>query len=101
MSVTGRDASFGEAALPRRPTTPSTISTPPVASSAGPPTLVVEDNSRYLPGESATAAKKLHRPRQGRRPRRGECASSRTLEAAPVAQAAGVPLVTPASTNPA
>jgi len=30
----------------------------------------------------------------------GECASSRTLEAAPLAQNAGVPLVTPASTNP-
>jgi len=30
----------------------------------------------------------------------GECASSRTLEAAPIAQAAGVPLISPASTNP-
>src|SRR5690606_1588231 len=31
----------------------------------------------------------------------GEVASSRSLEAAPIAQRAGVPMVTPASTNPA
>ncbi len=60
--------------------------------------LVVEDN-RSLPGESATAAKKLI-SRDHVVALIGECSSARTLEAAPVAQAAGVPLVTPASTSP-
>jgi len=97
MSLTGRDASFGEAALRG-----ARLAVADLNASGGilgrPVELVVEDN-RSLPGESATAAKKLL-GRDKVVALVGECASSRTLEAAPLAQAAGVPLVTPASTNP-
>jgi branched-chain amino acid transport system substrate-binding protein len=97
MSVTGRDASFGEAALRG-----ARLAIDDLNAAGGilgrPAQLVVEDN-RSLPGESATAVKKLI-GRDHVVALVGECASSRTLEAAPVAQAAGVPLVTPASTNP-
>ncbi len=97
MSITGRDASFGEAALRG-----ARLAVDDLNAAGGilgrPVELVVEDN-RSLPGESATAAKKLI-TRNKVVALIGECASSRTLEAAPVAQAAGLPLVTPASTNP-
>lgn len=97
MSLTGRDASFGEAALRG-----ARLAIDDLNAGGGilgrPAELVVEDN-RSLPGESATAAKKLL-GRDKVVALVGECASSRTLEAAPLAQAAGVPLVTPASTNP-
>ena len=97
MSITGRDASFGEAALRG-----ARLAVDDLNAAGGilgrPVELVVEDN-RSLPGESATAAKKLI-TRNKVVALIGECASSRTLEAAPVAQAAGIPLVTPASTNP-
>ena len=97
MSVTGRDASFGEAALRG-----AKLAIDDLNAAGGilgrPAQLVVEDN-RSLSGESATAVKKLI-GRDRVVALVGECASSRTLEAAPIAQAAGVPLVTPASTNP-
>ena len=59
--------------------------------------LVTEDN-RSLAGESATAVKKLI-SRDRVVALVGECSSARSLEAAPVAQAAGIPMLTPASTN--
>ena len=59
--------------------------------------LVVEDN-RSLGGESATAVKKLI-SRDRVVALVGECSSARSLEAAPVAQASGIPMITPASTN--
>ena len=97
MSITGRDASFGEAALRG-----ARLAIDDLNAAGGilgrPVELVVEDN-RSLPGESATAAKKLI-SRDKVIALIGECASSRTLEAAPVAQQAGVPLITPASTSP-
>jgi branched-chain amino acid transport system substrate-binding protein len=97
MSITGRDASFGEASLRG-----ARLAVDELNAAGGvlgrPLELVVEDN-RSQAGESATAAKKLI-ARDRVAALIGECASSRTLEAAPVAQAAGVPLITPASTSP-
>ncbi len=97
MSITGRDASFGEAALRG-----ARLAVDDLNATGGilgrPVELVVEDN-RSVSGESATAAKKLL-SRDKVVALIGECASARTLEAAPIAQAAGIPLVTPASTNP-
>jgi branched-chain amino acid transport system substrate-binding protein len=97
MSMTGRDASFGEASL-----NGARLAVDELNAAGGvlgrPVELVVEDN-RSLAGESATAAKKLI-SRDGVVALIGECSSARTLEAASVAQAAGVPLVTPASTSP-
>ena len=60
--------------------------------------LVVEDN-QTKPGESATIAKKLI-SRDHVVALLGEVASSRSLEAAPIAQAAKIPMIAPASTNP-
>jgi branched-chain amino acid transport system substrate-binding protein len=97
MSMTGRDASFGEASLNGARLAVDTLN------SAGgvlgrPIELVVEDD-RSLAGESATAAKRLI-SRDRVVALVGECSSARTLEAAPIAQASGIPLVTPASTSP-
>ena len=97
MSMTGRDASFGEASL-----NGARLAVDELNAAGGvlqrPLVLVVEDN-RSLPGESATAVKKLI-SRDNVVALIGECSSARTLEAAAIAQASGVPLVTPASTSP-
>ena len=86
MSITGRDASFGEASLRG-----ARLGVEQVNAAGGVLgrrlELVVEDN-RSLAGESATAAKKLI-TRDRVVALIGECSSARTLEAAPVAQAAG------------
>jgi len=60
--------------------------------------LVYEDN-QSKPGESATAAKKLL-SRDKVIALIGEVASGRTLEVAPIAQAARIPMIAPAATNP-
>jgi branched-chain amino acid transport system substrate-binding protein len=60
--------------------------------------LIFEDN-QSKPGESATAAKKLI-SRDKVVALIGEVSSGRSLEAAPVAQAAHVPMIAPAATNP-
>jgi branched-chain amino acid transport system substrate-binding protein len=97
MSMTGRDASFGEASLEG-----ARLAVDRLNAAGGvlgrPIELVVEDD-RSLAGEAATAVKKLI-SRDKVVALIGECSSARTLEAAPVAQAAGIPLVSPASTNP-
>jgi branched-chain amino acid transport system substrate-binding protein len=59
--------------------------------------LVTEDNQSKA-GESATAARKLL-SRDKVVALLGEVASSRSLEIAPVAQAAKIPMISPASTN--
>ncbi len=60
--------------------------------------VVVEDD-QGKPEEAATVVQKLIN-QDGVIAVIGEVASSRTLAAAPICQAAGVPLITPASTNP-
>lgn len=60
--------------------------------------FVYEDN-RSTPGESATVAKKLI-TRDQVVALLGEVASGRSLEAAPIAQANRVPMISPSSTNP-
>ncbi|MET0291871.1 MAG: ABC transporter substrate-binding protein [Steroidobacteraceae bacterium] len=60
--------------------------------------FIAEDN-RSQPGESATIAKKLI-TRDKVVAILGEVASGRSLEAAPIAQASGVPMISPSSTNP-
>jgi branched-chain amino acid transport system substrate-binding protein len=97
MSMTGRDSSFGEASLRG-----ARLAVDELNAAGGvlgrPVELLVEDN-RSQPSESATAVKKLI-SRDHVVALIGECSSGRTLEAAPVAQAAGIPLITPASTSP-
>jgi branched-chain amino acid transport system substrate-binding protein len=60
--------------------------------------LVYEDN-QTKPGQSATAAKKLI-SRDKVVALIGEVSSGRSLEAAPIAQAAKIPMIAPAATNP-
>jgi branched-chain amino acid transport system substrate-binding protein len=60
--------------------------------------FIYEDN-RSTPGESATIAKKLI-TRDKVVAILGEVASGRSLEAAPIAQSSGVPMISPSSTNP-
>jgi branched-chain amino acid transport system substrate-binding protein len=60
--------------------------------------FIYEDN-RSTPGESATIAKKLI-TRDKVVALLGEVASGRSLEAAPIAQANKVPMISPSSTNP-
>jgi branched-chain amino acid transport system substrate-binding protein len=60
--------------------------------------LITEDN-RSTPGESATIAKKVI-TRDKVVALLGEVASGRSLEAAPIAQANQVPMISPSSTNP-
>ncbi len=60
--------------------------------------LLTEDNQSKA-GESATAARKLV-SRDKVVALLGEVASSRSLEIAPIAQTAKIPMVSPASTNP-
>src|SRR4051794_29240485 len=97
MSITGRDASFGEVSL-----NGARLAVDELNAAGGvlgrPVELVVEDN-RSVAGESATAAKKLI-ARDRVAGRIGGGLAGPPLEAAPVAQAAGIPLITPAATNP-
>ena len=60
--------------------------------------LAYEDN-QTKPGESATVAKKLI-SRDKVVALIGEVSSGRSLEAAPIAQAAHIPMIAPAATNP-
>lgn len=60
--------------------------------------LLSEDN-QTRPGESATVAKKLI-TRDKVVALLGEVSSGRSLEAAPIAQAAKIPMIAPAATNP-
>ncbi len=61
--------------------------------------LIAEDN-QTKPGESATAAKKLL-SRDKVIALLGEVTSSRSLEVAPIAQGAKIPMISPGATNPA
>jgi branched-chain amino acid transport system substrate-binding protein len=65
----------------------------------GRPLLLVTEDTQSKPGETATVVKKLI-SRDKVVALLGEVASSRSLEAAPIAQAAKVPMISPASTNP-
>lgn len=60
--------------------------------------LVTEDN-QTVPGQSATAAKKLI-SRDKVIALIGEVSSGRSLEAAPIAQGSRIPMIAPAATNP-
>jgi branched-chain amino acid transport system substrate-binding protein len=65
----------------------------------GRPIEVVSEDDRSITEEARTAAQKLIQ-RDGVVALIGEVASSRSLAAAPEAQRAGIPMISPASTNP-
>jgi branched-chain amino acid transport system substrate-binding protein len=96
-SLTGKEASFGQSAHK------GIVMAVEDANAAGGVLgrqfeLLTEDNET-LPGQSATAAKKLI-SRDKVIALIGEVSSGRSLEAAPVAQASRVPMIAPAATNP-
>ncbi len=96
-SLTGKEASFGQSAHM------GIVMAVEEANAAGGVLgrkleLVTEDN-QTMPGQSATAAKKLI-SRDKVVALIGEVSSGRSLEAAPIAQASRIPMIAPAATNP-
>jgi branched-chain amino acid transport system substrate-binding protein len=97
-SLTGKEAAFGQSSHK------GTLLAIEEANAAGGVLgkqlqLVTEDNQSKA-GESATIVKKLI-SRDKVVAILGEVASSRSIEAAPIAQSAKIPQISPASTNPA
>ena len=96
-SLTGKEASFGQQSHKGL-----TLAIEELNASGGvlgkKLELITEDN-QTKPGESATAVKKLI-SRDKVVALIGEVASGRSLEAAPIAQAAKIPMIAPAATNP-
>jgi branched-chain amino acid transport system substrate-binding protein len=96
-SLTGKEAAFGQSSHK------GTLLAIEELNAAGgvlnrPLALLTEDNQSKQ-GESATIAKKLI-SRDRVVALLGEVASMRSLEAAPICQAAKIPMITPSSTNP-
>lgn len=96
-SLSGREAHFGQATHKG-----ITLAVEELNAAGGvlsrPLVLVTEDN-RTVPGESATIARRLV-AREKVVALLGEVSSSRSLEAAPIAQAARVPMIASVATNP-
>src|ERR1019366_6405879 len=96
-SLTGKEASFGQSSHKG-----ITMAVEEINAAGGVLgrriELITEDN-QSVPGQSATAAKKLI-ARDKVVALLGEVSSGRSLEAAPVAQGARIPMIAPASTNP-
>ena len=96
-SLTGKEAAFGQSSHQ------GTLLAIEQLNAAGgvlgrPLALLTEDNQSKA-GESATVARKLL-SREKVVALLGEVASSRSLEIAPIAQRAKIPMISPASTNP-
>ena len=96
-SITGKEASLGQSS--HNGTMMAIDDLNAAGGVLGRPLLLLTEDTQSKPGESATAAKKLI-SRDKVVALLGEVASSRSLEAAPVAQLAKVPMISPASTNP-
>ena len=96
-SLTGKEASLGQSSS--NGTMMAIDDLNAAGGVLGRPLLLITEDTQSKPGESATAVKKLI-SRDKVIALLGEVASSRSLEAAPVAQAAKVPMISPASTNP-
>ena len=96
-SITGKEASLGQSS--HNGTVMAIDDLNAAGGVLGRPLLLITEDTQSKPGESATAAKKLI-SRDKVVALLGEVASSRSLEAAPVAQLAKVPMISPASTNP-
>jgi len=96
-SLTGKEAAFGQSS--HKGTLLAIEELNAAGGVLGKKIELLSEDNQSKPGESATIAKKLI-ARDKVVALLGEVASSRSLEAAPVAQAAKIPMVSPASTNP-
>ncbi|PHX84749.1 MAG: ethanolamine utilization protein EutJ [Opitutia bacterium] len=96
-SLTGKEASLGQSS--NKGTMMAVDDLNAAGGVLGRPLLLVTEDTQSKPGETATVVKKLI-SRDKVIALLGEVASSRSLEAAPIAQAAKIPMISPASTNP-
>jgi branched-chain amino acid transport system substrate-binding protein len=96
-SLTGKEASLGQSS--NKGTMMAIDDLNAAGGVLGRTLLLVTEDTQSKPGETATVVKKLI-SRDKVVALLGEVASSRSLEAAPIAQAAKVPMISPASTNP-
>ena len=96
-SLTGKEASLGQSS--NKGTLMAIDDLNAAGGVLGRPLLLVTEDTQSKPGETATVVKKLI-SRDKVVALLGEVAYSRSLEAAPIAQAAKVPMISPASTNP-
>ena len=96
-SLTGKEASFGQQS--HKGLTLAIEELNAAGGALGRKLELFTEDNQTKPGESATAAKKLI-SRNNVVALIGEVASGRSLEAAPIAQAAKIPMIAPAATNP-
>ena len=96
-SLTGKEAAFGQSS--HKGTALAIEELNAAGGVLGRPLQLVFEDNQSKSGESATIVKKLI-SRDKVVALLGEVASSRSLEAAPLAQAAKIPMISPASTNP-
>ncbi len=96
-SLTGKEATFGQSS--HKGTVLAVEELNAAGGVLGKQIELISEDNRSTPGESATIAKKLI-TRDKVVAILGEVASGRSLEAAPIAQAAQIPMISPSSTNP-
>jgi len=96
-SLTGKEAAFGQAS--HKGTLLAIEELNAAGGVLGQQLYLTTEDNQSKAGESATAARKLI-SRTKVVALLGEVASSRSLEMAPVAQAAKIPMISPSSTNP-
>jgi branched-chain amino acid transport system substrate-binding protein len=98
-SLTGSDATFGQSTRMGVELAVSELLANKGGTIGGLPVRVVSEDDQGKPEEAANAVQKLLNQDQVVSVI-GEVASSRSLAAAPICQQAGVPMVSPSSTNP-
>ena len=96
-SMTGKEAVFGQNA--HKGTLLAVEETNAAGGVLGRKLELITEDNQSKPGESATVVKKLI-SRDKVAVILGEITSGRTLEAAPIAQAAKIPILSPGATNP-
>jgi branched-chain amino acid transport system substrate-binding protein len=96
-SLTGKEAGFGQTS--HRGVVMAVEEINAAGGVLGRPLQLIHEDNQTKPGESATVVKKLI-SRDKVVALIGEVSSGRSLEAAPIAQAARVPMIAPAATNP-
>lgn len=96
-SLTGATASFGQSS--HKGTQMAVDELNEAGGVLGKKLRLITEDDQSRPGEAATVVRKMI-SRDRIIALLGEVASSRSLEAAPICQQAGIPMISPASTNP-
>ncbi len=96
-SLTGKEAAFGQSS--HKGTVLAVEQLNAAGGALGRPLELLSEDNQSKSGESATVARKLL-SREKVVALLGEVASSRSLEMAPIAQRAKIPMISPSSTNP-